>query len=406
MTNPLTTTRPIIYALQDASDPAKRESHTVPLWENLLTEHMIRPNREPALNSQQPIDDTLKKVDLMVRYYDTLNTATALFLIECKRNKQKQYNIKQLEEQLNKYLAYLFLEDGVARNQITVFGAVAFGSLIRIYRISLENSSTIQKYVDIRPIWGGKPYDMSCYKDVRVIADAHQILLSFKEIASLANYTLGTTSTGNPTRLPSLSSPTGKLSTSTQLPKITSLGSMVSNITQSTAGPSFLPTNENLVELEKHIDANKKAYYSWIMPGGDSLTEWVVSSNWKEVTPPTRSSYFRNLDRRVWSRGCNDKATQVLREESEEDDEVEHDEAEEEGAENDDAEDQAFTPTLENEVDLKKITTMAGRLYVWKKGKESFEERVKDSRWEKVLPTSGGSYFQNLKYRVWARTCK
>ena len=85
MTNPLTTTRPGIYALQDASNPAKRESHTIPFWENLLTEHMIRPNRELALNSQQPIDDTLKKVDLMVRYYDTLNTATALFLIDLLR---------------------------------------------------------------------------------------------------------------------------------------------------------------------------------------------------------------------------------------------------------------------------------------------------------------------------------
>ena len=409
MTNPLTTTRPIICALRDASDPAKRESHTVPLWENLLTEYMIRPNRELALNSQQPIDDTLKKVDLMVRYYDTLNTATALFLIECKRNKQKQYDIRQLEEQLNAYLAYLFLEDGVARNQITVYSAVAFGSLIRIYRISLENSSTIQKFVDIRPIWGGKPYDVSCYKDVRVIADAHQILLSFKEIASLGNYTLGTTSTGNPTRLPSLSSPTDKLRTSIQLPKITSLGSMVSNIPQSTAGPSFLPTNGNLVGLEKHIDVNGKGYYSWTMPDGNNLTEWVVSSNWKEVTPSTGLSYFRNLDRGVWSRGCDDKSNQVLVKETEggiQDDEVEQDEAEGEEAENDDAEDQAFTPTLENEVDLKKITTLAGKLYVWRRGKISYEERVKVSRWEKILPANGNAYFQNLKYQVWARTCK
>ena len=375
----------------------------------MLTEHMIRPNRELALNSQQPVDDTLKRVDLMVRYYDTLNTATALFLIECKRNKQMQYNIEQLEEQLNAYLAYLFLEDGVARNRITVFGAVAFGPLIRIYRISTKKSSAFKTYVDIIPIWGGKPYDVSCYKDVRITADAHQILQLFKEIASLANYTVGTTSTGNPTRLPSLSVPPDKLNTSTMLPKITSLGSMVSNTTQSTAGPSFLPTNGNSVGLEKYIDANGNAYYSWTMPGGNNLTEWVVSSNWKEVTSPTGLSYFRNLDRGVWSRGCNDKSKQVLEEELKEDiqdDEVEHDEAEEEGAENNDTGDQAFTPTLENEVDLKKITTLAGRLYVWRKGKNSFEERVKNSRWETVQPTNGDSYFQNLKYHVWARTCK
>ena len=409
MTNPLTTTRPIICALQDASDPAKRESHTVPLWENLLTEHMIRPNRELALNSQQPVDDTLKKVDLMVRYYDTLNTATALFLIECKRNQQMQYNIKQLEEQLNAYLAYLFLEDGVARNQITVFGAVAFGSLIRIYRISTKKSSAFKTYVDITPVWGGKPYDVSCYKDVRITADAHQILQSFKEIASLANYTVGTTSTGNPMRLPSLSTPLDKLNTSSLLPKMTSLGSMVSNIPQSTVGPSFLPASGNLVELEQYIDANGNAYYSWTMPDGNNLTEWVVSSNWKEVTPPTGKSYFRNLDKTVWSRGCNDKSNQVLEDEMKEgvqDDEVEHNEAEGEGVENENTEDEAFTPTLENEVDLKKLTTLAGRVYVWRKGKKSFEERVKLSRREKVLPANGDSYFQNLKYQVWARTCK
>ena len=89
MTNLLTTTRPTICALRDASDPAKREQYTVSLWENLLTEHMIWPNQELALNSQQLINDTVKKVDLMVRYYDILNTATVLFLIECKRNKRK-----------------------------------------------------------------------------------------------------------------------------------------------------------------------------------------------------------------------------------------------------------------------------------------------------------------------------
>ena len=229
-----------------------------------------------------------------------------------------------------------------------------------------------------------------------------------KEIASLANYTLGTTSTGDPTRLPSLSSSKDN-STSSLLPKITSLGPIVSNTPQSTAGPSFLPTSENLVGLEKHIGANEKAYHSWIMPGGDNLTEWVVSSNWKEVTPPTGPSYFRNLERRVWSRGCSDKSNQELEEEVKEgvqDDEVEHDEAEGEESEQGDTEDQAFTPTLENEVDLKKITTLAGKVYVWRKGKRSFEERVKVSRWEKVLPTNGETYFQNLKYQVWARTCK
>ena len=73
------------------------------------------------------------------------------------------------------------------------------------------------------------------------------------------------------------------------------------------------------------------------MPDGDNLTEWAASSNWKKVIPPTKLSYFRNLDRGVWSRGCNNKSNQVLEKEVEKDilnNKVEHDEAERVKAEN------------------------------------------------------------------------
>ena len=229
---------------------------------------------------------------------------------------------------------------------------------------------------------------MKYYKDVGKIEDAHEILKVFQEIASLANYALGTTSKGNANRLPSLSTPSAN--TSSLIPKLPARGAIVSNQSQSAAGPSFQPTYENLVALEKYMDVNGNAYYSWTMTNGGSLRELVTSSEWKEVTPAGGAPYFRNLAKNVWSRGCKEQSDQVM------EDEAEEGEAEDE-AEEGEAEDKTegkgyFKPTLMNEVNLERVTSLAGKFYVWKRGKMTSRERIKLSNWEKVQPPQGDPY--------------
>ena len=91
-------------------------------------------------------------------------------------------------------------------------------------------------------------------------------------------------------------------------------------------------------------------------------------------------------------------------------DEAEEDEAEDE-AEEAEAEDEAekedhFEPTLANEVNLERFTSLAGKFYVWKRAKMTSRERIKLSDWERVQPPQGDSYYRSLKHRLWSRTCE
>ncbi|KAJ8059404.1 hypothetical protein OCU04_012351 [Sclerotinia nivalis] len=76
-------TRKLHGAYLEASDPKKRESATVPLWENILNYYMAID--DIAMNGQQPINNTTKAVDIIVRYYDNEFRFIILLIIECKR---------------------------------------------------------------------------------------------------------------------------------------------------------------------------------------------------------------------------------------------------------------------------------------------------------------------------------
>lgn len=287
MANPLITTRPISCSLEEACDSLTRESSTVALWENILIEHMVRPNKELTLNSQQPVDDTLKKVDLMVRYYNEKDVATALFLIEAKRTKQTSYNIEQLENQLHDYTSFLFSAAGIAHNQLVVYGGVVYGPRIRIYRISKMTQPSKPIYVDMTPIWGGELYDQASYRDVRKSSDAHEVLNAFKEIASLANYALGTTATGTAS-IPSLNHASA--------PTLPSKFSASHHDQPSSSKPHLIPTAQNRVSLRKAIEKTGRAYYIYEASGSQSkpITEWVEGSSWTQVSPSGSSKYWVN----------------------------------------------------------------------------------------------------------------
>ena len=249
----------------------------------------MRPNKELTLNSQQPVDDTLKKVDLMVRYYNTVGLATALFLVEAKRSKQTPYSIEQLELQLHDYTSFLFSPEGVARNQLVVYGGVVYGPCIRIYRISKPTKLSKPVYVDMDPIWGGGQFEQEFYRDVRKSNDAQEILNASKEIASSANYALGTTATGIAS-IPSLnhaSTPFG--------------ASILDRPSSSTS--QLVPSEENKAILKRDIDQAGKAYYICSAPDNQfiSFTEWVEDSSWKRVSPSKGSKYRVNSVRKVWA---------------------------------------------------------------------------------------------------------
>ena len=194
--NPLVTTWPIYQAWEQAKIPEKREAFTVPLWENIITKHMILANHDYlTLNGQQYVDSSLQKVDLMVRYSAEKIQATALFLVECKRNKQGQYDIRILEDQLDRYANCLFQLDGIERHKPFIYGAVAYGQHIRMYRIPVLHNLRSGAIPEAEPIWGGEKYDMESYKDIGVTEHAHQILAVFQDIISVASDAVRETST-------------------------------------------------------------------------------------------------------------------------------------------------------------------------------------------------------------------
>ena len=137
------------------------------------------------------------------------------------------------------------------------------------------------------------------------------------------------------------------------------------------------------------MDVNGNAYYSWTMTNGDNVKESVLSSAWKEVMPAGGALYFRNLVKNVWSCDCKEQSDQVVEDEAEEDEA--EDEAEEAEAKDEAEKESHFEPTLANEVILERATSLAGKFYVWKRGKMTARERIKLSDWEKVQPPQGDS---------------
>lgn len=169
----LINTRRLHGSYLEASDPRKRESATVPLWENILNDHLA--TNDIAVNGQQPVDDTTKAVDLMVRYYDNNFLPIILLMVECKRHNKKSRGIAEMEQQLHEYVADTFSPEGLAHRP-KLYGAVAFGTLIRAWTIQRTQVNPQKAYIDLIPYWGShRSADMGSYKDAGKAGDATAI---------------------------------------------------------------------------------------------------------------------------------------------------------------------------------------------------------------------------------------
>ncbi|KAI1917991.1 hypothetical protein LOZ61_000106 [Ophidiomyces ophidiicola] len=155
-----------------------RESATVPFWEDILNVYLTK-DTKLTVNSQQPLDDSTKAVDVVVRYFEK-GTFRNIFLLvlECKRANKKTAGLHELESQLLDFVCDFFGPDGSARRGL-LFGGVAFGPKIRLYRCQKRQ----QRYVDVSPFWGGhNEVHEKYYKDAANDRDAVEILEAFKEM--------------------------------------------------------------------------------------------------------------------------------------------------------------------------------------------------------------------------------
>ncbi|KAI1982371.1 hypothetical protein LOZ53_000078 [Ophidiomyces ophidiicola] len=152
-----------------------RESATVPFWEDILNVYLTK-DTKLTVNSQQPLDDSTKAVDVVVRYWTFRNIF--LLVLECKRANKKTAGLHELESQLLDFVCDFFGPDGSARRGL-LFGGVAFGPKIRLYRCQKRQ----QRYVDVSPFWGGhNEVHEKYYKDAANDRDAVEILEAFKEM--------------------------------------------------------------------------------------------------------------------------------------------------------------------------------------------------------------------------------
>lgn len=120
-------------AYERASDPALREVATVPLYEEFFNEWL----RCVILHvySQQAVDDGTKAVDITVGYHDPTYRLIFVLLVECKRHQVKSKG--ELESQLQDYGdRYLDQKYGGHAKYDTVYGATAYGTKIRFFKMS------------------------------------------------------------------------------------------------------------------------------------------------------------------------------------------------------------------------------------------------------------------------------
>lgn len=144
----LITTPALEGSYRDASDHEKRESCTVPLWEDILNEYMR--DRNMSVHSQQPVDKTTKAVDLTVGYYDQSWQKVFVLLLECKRHNWTER--MDLESQLVACVQdYFYKEGGGLAKRDTLFGGVAYGTKIRVFFFQDTPDDLI-----IMPLWDGK----------------------------------------------------------------------------------------------------------------------------------------------------------------------------------------------------------------------------------------------------------
>ncbi|APA09234.1 predicted protein [Sclerotinia sclerotiorum 1980 UF-70] len=130
-------------AYLEASDPEKRESATVPLWQDILNYYMATDGI--AVNGQQPVDDTTKAVDIIARYYDNKFRPITLLMVECKRHSRTPCSIQEMEEQLYDFVKDTFSPEELAHRP-EVYGAVAYGTKIRAWTVVLNGG-----HIDVRP---------------------------------------------------------------------------------------------------------------------------------------------------------------------------------------------------------------------------------------------------------------
>ncbi|KAM3066215.1 hypothetical protein ACMFMG_012119 [Clarireedia jacksonii] len=168
----LITTHALYGAYLQASNPQLRESATVPLWEDILNSE-FKQYDNIVVNSQQPLDDTTRSADLVVRSYDQEFKPVLLLVVECKRHSRTPREIDEMELQLQHYIQDYFTEFGKAQGQTVVYGAVAFGTKIRAWRFFCVSSTEFN--ADALMGGSGDIADINSYRDPYVPAEANQI---------------------------------------------------------------------------------------------------------------------------------------------------------------------------------------------------------------------------------------
>ncbi|ESZ94034.1 hypothetical protein SBOR_5560 [Sclerotinia borealis F-4128] len=170
--NGLITTYALYSAYLQASKPELRETATVPLWEDILNNE-FKQYDNIVVNSQQPLDDSTRSADVVVRSYDQEFKPISFLIMECKRYSRTHRDIDEMELQLELYVQNYFSEFGKSEGRTGVFGAVAFGTKIRAWRFTCETPTS---FVAI-PLMDGKTgiADLESYRDPYIPAEANQI---------------------------------------------------------------------------------------------------------------------------------------------------------------------------------------------------------------------------------------
>ena len=90
------------------------------------------------------------------------------------------------------------------------------------------------------------------------------------------------------------------------------------------------------------------------------------------------------MAKNVWSHNYKEQSDQAM--ENKEKENKAKNKAEKGKADNEIEKEGYFKPTLINKVNLERVTSLAGKFYVWKQGKVTLRERIKLSNWEKIQP--------------------
>ena len=211
----------LVQTYKEASDSSKVEAFTTPFWENFLNIHLAsRYVGKLVVNSQQPVDETQKRVDLVLKAHNSGRPVIHV-VCECKRRKQVQNQLVALEEQLDDYGLFLNDLDGGLDSSNPFYGLACYGTEARLFKYMQIAG---EKHTTLDAMWGApnKKGDKAGYKDPGKMADVKAFEAFFQMVFASAGL-LPTSPTG------SVSNATGTSSAMALIggPKMSGYGSPV-----------------------------------------------------------------------------------------------------------------------------------------------------------------------------------